>query len=231
MRAFGPVVVQVQIDCVVSVKVGTQQKSATIALDFDVGFPAVARSSRRSFDEVLSMWMDKLPPCEVASAGAVPVSYAPHSFDNLARRAVQADKLHAEQAKLEALLSEPKRYEEAQAASAEAKRKALLAARAKQQAADRRKFLAQHPVLSTGAELVFIGADRKCAVQFVEAAAMEGLEKRKRLADLVAHGCGFTASSMVHVRVAEKQGGYALVEVLEGDNQGKSGWVPSGWLR
>ena len=60
-------------------------------------------------------------------------------------------------------------------------------------------YLAKLPMIVSGGESIFLGSDRKCAEQFQQALAMDGLEKRKRLADLISHGCGFIAASPARV--------------------------------
>jgi hypothetical protein len=118
----------------------------------------------------------------------------------------------------------------AQKARVDAKRRKELAD--KKAAADARlAYLAKFPILQNGSPVAFIGSDRKCSAQFVEAAAMEGLEKRKRIADLIVYGCGFTVDTGTHVSVTQKDGAYALVKVIEGGHDGKSGWVPISWLK
>jgi hypothetical protein len=95
----------------------------------------------------------------------------------------------------------------------------------------RAAYLAKLPLVSSGTPIAFIASDRKCAEQFQEAATMEGLEKRKRLADLIAYGCGFSVDSPVHADLVQKQGGFALVKLAHGNYAGKSGWVPAAWVR
>jgi hypothetical protein len=92
--------------------------------------------------------------------------------------------------------------------------------------------LAKLPTLDSRAAVVFLGTDRKCAVQFREAVdSMDGLEKRKRMADLVSYGCGFITGGPVHVKVGGFDANYVLVELAEGTQQGKRGWVPIEWIR
>jgi hypothetical protein len=98
-------------------------------------------------------------------------------------------------------------------------------------AAVRAAYLAKLPLVRSGTPIAFIASDRRCAEQFQEAVTMEGLEKRKRLADLVAYGCGFIVDSPVHADLVQKQGGFALVKLANGNYAGKSGWVPASWVR
>lgn len=111
----------------------------------------------------------------------------------------------------------------ASARSAETKRNADLAAA-------RAVGLSRLPLLNSGAQAVFLGSDRKCAQQFQDAVAMEGLEKRKRIADLITYGCGFVAQSPVRVVLLQRDGGFAKVTLGDGKDEGKSGWVPAAWL-
>jgi hypothetical protein len=94
-----------------------------------------------------------------------------------------------------------------------------------------RAHLAQSPTLSSGFEEVFVGSDRKCAQQFMEALSIEGLEKRKRIADLVSYGCGFTVPAGTHVKLSQNSGQFVQVSVVEGRYSGKFGWVPSAWMK
>lgn len=99
--------------------------------------------------------------------------------------------------------------------------------RASDAAATRAAFLAKLPTLNSGTTVAFMGSDRKCAVQFQDSLRMDGLEKRKRLADLVSFGCGFLADAPVKVQVVQKEGDYTLVNLADGKLNGKGGWVPN----
>jgi hypothetical protein len=87
------------------------------------------------------------------------------------------------------------------------------------------------PLLASGSATAFIAADRKCAQQFQGAAKLEGLEKRKQIADLFAFGCGFPADSPVRILVVKRDAEYALITLADGKTEGKSGWVSIGWLK
>jgi len=91
----------------------------------------------------------------------------------------------------------------------------------------RAAMLATLPVVDSGSPAVFFGADRKCSEQFVQALSMEGLEKRKKLAELVTFGCGFTDTGRLRVKRAETQGGFCRVIPMEGKHQGSAGWAGS----
>lgn len=91
--------------------------------------------------------------------------------------------------------------------------------------------MGRYTILDSGTASIFIGSDRKCAEEFQQALGMEGLEKRKRIADLVAYGCGFLADGPVHVAVARRDSNYMIVTPAEGKHQGQSGWVPAAWVK
>ena len=91
--------------------------------------------------------------------------------------------------------------------------------------------LAKLPLLSSGGTTAFVGADRKCAQQFQEALALDGLEKRKRIADLVTYGCGFIAHSPIRVTTTPQLGEYVLITIADGNQAGRSGWVPVLWVK
>jgi hypothetical protein len=107
-------------------------------------------------------------------------------------------------------------------ASESARRSALTARDAR---------LRQLPLLASGSVTAFIAADRKCAQQFQDALKLEGLEKRKHIADLFAYGCGFVAASPVRILVVKRDAEYALITLADGKTEGKSGWVSIGWLK
>ena len=123
------------------------------------------------------------------------------------------------------------RKEAARARAAEAAKiaKAKIAREAAVRA--RAEFLAKFPTIQSGFTSAFVGSDKKCSAQFLEAAGMEGLEKRKRLADLIAFGCGFIVPNSTHVTVERKDGSFALVKMIDGDKTNQSGWVPVSWVK
>jgi len=117
--------------------------------------------------------------------------------------------------------------EEERNAAAERARAKATQARVAARAAE----LAKLPLLSSGGTTAFVGADRKCAQQFQEALALDGLEKRKRIADLVTYGCGFIADSPVRVTTTPQRGEYVLITIADGNQTGRSGWVPVLWVK
>jgi hypothetical protein len=118
-----------------------------------------------------------------------------------------------------------KAYKQATAA-AQAERK-----RAADAAASRAAFLSKLPTLNAGGSVAFLGSDRKCAVQFQDALAMEGLEKRKRIAELVSYQCGILVDNSVRITPGQRDGTFLVVTIADGKHQGKSGWVPIAWLK
>ena len=103
--------------------------------------------------------------------------------------------------------------------------------RSAEEAAARSAFISKLPVLCNGNDQVFVGSDQKCSEQFVQALSMDGLEKRKRVADLLTYGCGFLVKDQTHVEIVEKRVGYLLIKPVEGPKIGKSGWVPTAWIK
>jgi hypothetical protein len=98
-------------------------------------------------------------------------------------------------------------------------------------AAARAALLAKLPLLVSGTAFAFLGSDRKCAQQFQEALGMEGFEKRKRITDLVSYGCGVLVDAPVRASVGRRDGLFVVATVADGKFEGKSGWVPTGWLK
>jgi hypothetical protein len=91
--------------------------------------------------------------------------------------------------------------------------------------------VAKLPQLVSGRVHAFLGSDRKCAEQFQQALTMDGLEKRKRIADLLSYDCGILVDDMVHVSpIGFLVSGYRLVSVEEGNDRLKRGWVPESWV-
>jgi hypothetical protein len=141
----------------------------------------------------------------------------------------------AERAREEALQEareEVVRKEEEAREEAASRRVAEQTAKAKQDAdaKARREHLAKFPILNSGTPSVFVGADRKCSEQFVQAMSMDGLEMRKRLADLVSYGCGFIEESGSQVVRARADGVYCQVRFVDGKHQGEYGWTPCSWV-
>ena len=100
-------------------------------------------------------------------------------------------------------------------------------ARANTQAA----YIKTLPKLDNGNVAVFLGSDRKCSEQFVQALSMDGLEKRKKIDELVRFGCGFLEDRGARVKRIQADSNYCLVAPAEGKHEGKPGWVPCSWLK
>ncbi len=98
-------------------------------------------------------------------------------------------------------------------------------------ATERSKMLAGAPKLDSGTAPVLLGADKKCLDQAIEASKMEGLEKRKKTAELVAYGCVFTVDRLTPVGVEGAEGRYSRVTPIDGPQAGHTGWVLSSWIR
>jgi hypothetical protein len=110
---------------------------------------------------------------------------------------------------------------------------ALKAASAAQQAAaeERRRMLAAAPKLHNGSDLVILGADRKCLQQAIDTGSMDGLEKRKRISELISYQCIFTAPDGTPVQIKSTEAKQREVVIIDGPLSGKSGWVLESWLR
>ena len=89
-------------------------------------------------------------------------------------------------------------------------------------AAERSKILANAPKLDSGTGAVLLGADRKCLDQAIEVSKMEGLEKWKRIAELVSYGCVFTVDRLTPVRVEAAEGSYSRVTPIDGPKTGQT---------
>lgn len=98
-------------------------------------------------------------------------------------------------------------------------------------AAARAAALAKKPKLDSGAAAVPVAADRKCLDQTMAALGVEGLESRKRIAELVKYGCIFTVPRLTPIDVLKADGRYSLVGVAAGGSAGKQGWVATDWIK
>ena len=111
------------------------------------------------------------------------------------------------------------------------KAKALAAKKKADAAAQEAARVAKLPRLVSGRAHAFLGSDRKCAEQFQQALTMDGLERRKRIADLLSYDCGILVDDMVHVSpIGLLVSGYRLVSVEDGNDRFKRGWVPESWI-
>jgi hypothetical protein len=91
--------------------------------------------------------------------------------------------------------------------------------------AERQAQLARLPKLQVPGEQVFLAADSKCLEETIAASRMDGLEKRKRLQELVSYGCVELVEGGVPVMVLEKQLNAVRVRIMDGESEGKTGWV------
>jgi hypothetical protein len=92
-------------------------------------------------------------------------------------------------------------------------------------------YLGSLPSVSNGNPAIFLGSDRKCSEQFVQAMKMEGLEKRKKMAELVTFGYGYLVDAGIHVKRLATDATYCQVVPAEGKQQGKPGWLPCSWVK
>ena len=76
----------------------------------------------------------------------------------------------------------------------------------------------------------FVASDPTCSQEYVQALTTSGLELRKKISDLVRYDCGFFTTSGVHAKVLERRSAKALVKLLDGDQAGRTGWVPASWI-
>jgi hypothetical protein len=92
--------------------------------------------------------------------------------------------------------------------------------------------IAKLPMLDSGMSAAFVGSDRKCSEEFQQALAMEGVEKRKRIAELVSYHCGFIVGEpRAHVLRLNEDRGFCEVRLASGKHAGESGWSPCAWIR
>jgi len=120
--------------------------------------------------------------------------------------------------------------QKANAAKAAAARRAAAVKVIAEKKAAREAELAQLPKLS-GADLHFVGYDKKCVDEFLDASSMEGLAKRKRIAELISYQCGFIENDGVPVDVLAREGKHVRIRIRDGHNTGKVGWVFSGVVK
>jgi hypothetical protein len=82
------------------------------------------------------------------------------------------------------------------------------------------------PMVSSGAKQTFVASDKKCAAQFQEAAGIEGIEGKKKLAEIILL-CGYMVDSGTKIESYQMEGEYGFVSVFESDIKG---WVPRKWI-
>jgi hypothetical protein len=93
-------------------------------------------------------------------------------------------------------------------------------------------YLWSLPVLDSGTEAAFIGADQGCARDYLKALEAGGLEGRKTMRELLINACGETTARGQWIRIVEPGSEFSLVEVVgEGAGVEKKGWVPNRFIR
>lgn len=97
--------------------------------------------------------------------------------------------------------------------------------------AQRQAQLAKLPRLRFSGPNGLLAADRKCLEETLAALHMEGLEARKRTQDLIAYGCIEPIDGDLPVRVVEREPNAVRVLIMDGDEEGKEGWVSPQWLK
>lgn len=135
-----------------------------------------------------------------------------------------------------AILAQAKREAEAERdrvarMSAKAKREAEIEKDRVARMTAHAEYLKTLPIIDNGNPAVFLGADRKCSEQFVQALSMDGLEKRKKMTELVTFGCGFLEDQGSHVTRIQTDSKFCLVAPAEGKYIGRPGWVPCSWVK
>lgn len=97
--------------------------------------------------------------------------------------------------------------------------------------AERAAIIAAKPSIQAGTATIFIGSDRKCSEQFVQAKETGGLEGRKKLAELISYGCGFVTESGIHIDKIKTESGSCQVRIANGRHAQRTGWVPCAWIK
>jgi hypothetical protein len=121
--------------------------------------------------------------------------------------------------------------------------------------------IAKLPILNVGsnvahfdgaqsASVAFLASDRKCAQEFQQVFSMEGMEKGKRINELIQYHCGFIidvpvrlellsldmteaiddGAVYIKVTVADCASGLKNCPVGNEKAKGKTGWVPTKWV-
>lgn len=110
--------------------------------------------------------------------------------------------------------------------------------------------VAKLPILNTVSAVALLASDRKCAEEFQQALSMEGIEKGKRIAELIQYHCGVVidvpvrlvalsldaaeaiadGATYIKVTVAACVSGAKNCPVGNEKAKGKSGWVPAKWV-
>ena len=109
---------------------------------------------------------------------------------------------------------------------------------------------AKLPILNVGSSVAFLASDRKCAQEFQQVFSMEGMEKGKRINELIQYHCGSVidvpvrlealsvdaseaitdGSAYIKVTVADCVSGVKNCPVGNENAKGKTGWVLAKWV-
>lgn len=120
-----------------------------------------------------------------------------------------------------AAAEERKRIEDeeraARSAAIQSTRKAQVAEGARKARLAKLASIRQGPVI--------IASDRKCHQQFEAALSMDGLDKRKRIAELIAYSCGWIVTGPAHVYSQGQVADLTKVSIAEGAHLGRQGLV------
>ena len=81
------------------------------------------------------------------------------------------------------------------------------------------------PIVRSAFKAILIADDPECAVDYGKAVDAGGIEGRKKISDLIAHGCGFATPTGTHVETVTIKGDALLVRMVDGPHSGKTGWV------
>jgi hypothetical protein len=93
-----------------------------------------------------------------------------------------------------------------------------------------REYLTSLPHLSGATDKVPVAVDAGCLADMRKARSLEGLERRKKIAELLAYGCIFMAPSGTHVRATKRADGSYAVDLEDSAMAGKSGIIESEFL-
>ena len=93
-----------------------------------------------------------------------------------------------------------------------------------------REYLASLPHLSGATDKVPVAVDAGCLADMRKTRSLEGLERRKKIAELLAYGCIFMAPSGTHVRATKRADGSYAVDLEDNAMAGKSGIIESEFL-
>jgi hypothetical protein len=93
-----------------------------------------------------------------------------------------------------------------------------------------REYLSSLPRLYGATDKVPVAVDAGCLADLRKARSLEGVERRKKLAELLAYGCIFMAPSGTHVQATKRADGSYAVDLEDNAVAGKSGIIESEFL-